>query len=325
MKDLHFYVASHGEKGWLTHVALHDDGRLERLHAYPAACPDFLAVHDRALYALLREPCRAQSGVAAYPILPDGGLGEPEKPVLTRGSIASYVLWYRGSLYATNYIQGTTIRLPDRMVVHTGSSVHPVRQQCAHPHCIVPVPGTDALAVADLGTDRIYFFDADLNLLSTTQMPAGVGPRHLAFTPEGETCFCVNEMASTVSVLNRQGNTLRLLASYSTLPSDFAGESSASAIRLSADGKRLYVSNRGHDSVCVFAVDGERLSPMGWIPSHGSSPREIYLTDAYLICANEGSETLTVFSLAGGLPEAPLDSLAVPCPWCIQPFERLPV
>ena len=113
--------------------------------------------------------------------------------------------------------------------------------------------------------------------------------------------------------------TLKYIYTVSTLPAEYQGISTAAGILLSKDGNHLYVSNRGHDSVSVFRVAGEKLTLEGFIPSFGISPREIALSGDFLLCGNELSDNITVFSLRDGIPSAPVCNYEVKMPWCILP------
>ena len=313
----HIYAASHGERGMISHLTLDEEGQLSLRHFSVTGCADYLTIEGSQLYVLLREPYMMQSGVQCYELMPSGFFLEKGPPVPTRGSVAAYVLRHAGYTYVSNYLQGTTIRLPDRMIVHQGSSVHPTRQNCSHPHCIVKVPHTDYLAIADLGTDKIYLVDQELNPVSEVNMPTGSGPRHLAFHPTLPLAYCVSELSSTVSVLRIERNRLQFLRSYSTLPADYTGVSTGSAIKIDESGTHLFVSNRGHDSVAVFYISNDQLILSYHLPSGGRSPRDILLTGPWLLCANEGSDNIQVFRVGDPSGQS-VCTLSLPCPWCIQ-------
>ena len=205
------------------------------------------------------------------------------------------------------------------MLAHGGRGPNPARQDCSHPHCVTPAPEGDYLCVNDLGTDQIYVCTPELEEVSRVSLPAGSGPRHLAFSEDGRFAYCSNELDSSVSVLAYTPGELRYLRTYSTLPAGFSGDNAASAIRLDPASRRLYVSNRGHNSVAQFAVDGEVLTLLRHIPSGGSSPRDINLAGGWLLCANENSDNVCVISLADGRGTAPVCVLAVKRPWCVLP------
>ena len=315
----YIYVASHDPQGGILRFALSEQGRLTLLERCPMDRPAYLCAEGNMLYALLREPFMMQSGIAAFEIQPDGTLVQQGKIQPTHGTVAAHLLHWKGSLYAVNYLSGTSIRMPDRIVAHNGSSVNPTRQDSSHPHCLTPTPDGKYLCICDLGTDCIYVVTPDLAEVSRVQAPAGSGPRHLVFSADGRFAYGSNEMGSTVSVYGYRDGVLTHLEVHSTVPEDFAGENTASAIRLSSDGKNLYVSNRGHDSVCIWGVDGEKLTAKRFVMAQGKSPREMVLAGKFLLCGNEGCGTITVLDLKTG---ELTDRVEVVRPWGILPVER---
>ena len=310
------YVASQDPQGGIYRYSLSQQGKLTLQQQYPLDRPAYLCAEGNRLYALLREPFKMQSGIAAFEIQPDGSLISlgPVQP--THGTVAAHVMARDGVVYAVNYLSGTTIRMPDRIVAHNGSSVNPKRQESSHPHCLTPTPDGKYLCVCDLGTDYIYVYTPELVEVSRVAVTAGAGPRHLVFSKDGKYAYGSNEMASTVSVYGYHDGVLTHLADHSSLPEDFQGESTGSAIRLSEDGKVLCTSNRGHDSVCIWDVDGEKLSGKRFVMVQGQSPREMVLAGNFLLCGNEHSATITVFDLHTG---ELTDRVEVIRPWGILP------
>jgi 6-phosphogluconolactonase len=130
---------------------------------------------------------------------------------------------------------------------------------------------------------------------------SGAGPRHVAFHPGGRFVYVNNEIDSTVSAFAYDGErgALQIVQTVSTLPDDFAGPNSTAQIVAHPNGRFLYVSNRGHDSIATFAVDGEtgRLRALGHEPTQGQTPRNFNLdpTGAYLLAANQNSNTVVSF------------------------------
>lgn len=313
----YLYIASQDVTGGILCCRLTADGRLEQLHRTSVDRPAFLCAGDGKLFALLREPFQMQSGIATYRIQPDGSLLPEGDIAPVHGTVSAHILHHRGRLYTANYLSGTTTRMPDKLLAHNGRSVDPDRQTCSHPHCVTPTPEGDYLCINDLGTDCIYVCTPDLEEVSRVSLPAGSGPRHLVFSPDGRFAYCSNEMGASVSVLSYQRGHLTLLHTVSALPEDYHGPSSGSAIRLSPDGKTLYVSLRQHDSVCVLSADGPELHPLRWIPSGGESPREIWLEDDFLLCANENSHNIQVISLKDPNHPVLTSTFPVTRPWCI--------
>ena len=315
------YVASQDEHGSILRMTLDERGQLALVDQTPSERTAYLCRDGRKLYALLREPFQMQSGVSAYDILPDGALKAcgPAEPV--HGTISAHLGAKDGTVYVVNYLSGSTIRMPDRLLAHNGSSVHPDRQTCSHPHCVIPTPDGKYLCICDLGTDCLYICTMDLELVSQVHTPAGSGPRHAVFSPDGKYAYCSNELNSTVSVFAYGEGQLELLHSLSTLPEGCAALNSASAIRISEKGDRLYVSNRGHNSVCVYEVSGADIKPLCWIPSGGDSPREMTVVGDWILCGNEGSHDICVLPRNGDEKTQPVCRFAVTRPWCILPVE----
>jgi 6-phosphogluconolactonase len=185
--------------------------------------------------------------------------------------------------------------------------------------------------VPDLGVDKlfVYRFDAkDGSLRANTPAAAtiapGSGPRHVRFHPNGRWVYLVNEIASTVIAFDwdATNGTLAEKQVVPTLPADFKGESTCAEIEVHPNGKFLYVSNRGHDSLAVFAVDAAngRLSLIEHVPSRGKTPRNFAFdpTAHWMVCTNHGSDNAVVFRVdpdTGKLtPHG--EPVAVPYPFC---------
>jgi 6-phosphogluconolactonase len=161
---------------------------------------------------------------------------------------------------------------------------------------------------ADLGSDKvmIYRFDGAQGKLTagspaSLSTGAGAGPRHFAFHPNGRFVFLINEINSTLTSLayDSSRGTLTAVQTVSALPSGYSGTSYCAEVRLSPDGKFLYGSNRGHDSIVVFAVDTQqgKLSLVQHVSTQGKWPRDFILdpTGTYLLVANQNSHTITSF------------------------------
>lgn len=315
----YFYIASQDREGGILCCHFTEDGQLQLLHRIPVDRVAYLCAGEGRLFALLREPFQMQSGVVTFRIKPDGSLMQDGPVLPVHGTISAHILFHRGRLYTANYLSGTTTWMPDHLIAHTGSSIDPERQDCSHPHCVTPAPGGGYLCINDLGTDHIYVCDLDLKEVSRACVPAGHGPRHLVFSPDGRYAYCVNEMGTSVSVFAWEPGRLTLLDTVSLIPDGYHGPISGSAIRLSADGKQLYISLRGHNSVCRMDVAGATVTPKQWIATGGESPREIWLEGEYLLCAHENSHDIQVISLKNGDSPVFVSSFPVIRPWCILP------
>lgn len=193
------------------------------------------------------------------------------------------------------------------VVQHTGSGPNPKRQQGPHAHSITPSPDNRLALVADLGLDRvmIYRLDAVTGKLAPATppyapVPPGHGPRHVAFHPTLPMLYVVNEMGNTVTAfsVNKPDCTLREEQTITTLPAGFEEENTGADIHVHPNGRFLYSSNRGHDSIAQFSIGADgRLTPAGWHPTLGRCPRNFALdpTGAWLLAAHQESDTVVLF------------------------------
>jgi 6-phosphogluconolactonase len=218
---------------------------------------------------------------------------------------------------------------PADLVQHTGSGPQADRQEGPHAHSAIFSPDGRFVFVADLGIDALvrYTFDpAAGRLLAPTQTRTrpGAGPRHMAFHPGGGALYVANELASTVAwyTYDLADGTLREQQVEETLPPG-APENWVADIHLTPAGDRLYVSNRGHDSLAVFAVAADgRLTRVG-VPSCGGAwPRNFALAPGgrFVLAANQHSDAVTVLPVEAG-PDAlgaPVGQAAVSGAACIQ-------
>lgn len=262
----------------------------------PMDRPMYMTISEGKMYILLRAPFSDEtSGLISYDISAEGTLTNPSGILSTRGVVACHLCADHQQIYAVNYISGSVIRFPERLKVHSGNSIHPTRQTSPHTHFIGLAPDQKHLLVTDLGTDQIVVYDKELNKISVVSLPIGHGPRHLVCHADGVHVFCVNELASTVSVLRYENSKLLLLDTVSALPEGYTGESTAAAIR--CIGNQVYTSNRGHDSVSIFTFRQERLFLKDIIPTHGGSPRDFIITGQYVLAANETDNSICMLSL----------------------------
>lgn len=317
----HIYLAAKTDDGGVLHGILKENGSFDIVERYAVKTPVWLCTDGSLLHVLLQEPFLMNSGVVSFHIRADGSLEQAGEVQSVHGTIGAHLYADQGRLWCANYINGTVVAMPNRMVAFNGCGPDPDRQTSSHPHCICPTPDGEYLCVCDLGTDRIEILTRDLTFVSSVTLPAGCGPRHMVFDGAGEFAYCATELSNTVCVLEYSHGFLKYLKSKPTLPANFVGRSAASAIRLSDNGTRLYISNRGHDSIAVFSVIESDLELLGFIPSFGRSPRDFALAGDWLLCANELSNNVQIFSLKGpALPNQPISTIDVPKPWCVLPI-----
>ncbi|MDB5525778.1 MAG: 6-phosphogluconolactonase [Rhizobium sp.] len=208
------------------------------------------------------------------------------------------------------------------------------RQERSHPHAIIEIPSADGtknlLIVPDLGTDRIEVVAVEsgprLAALSHVALPAGAGPRHMVLHPNGRFLYVINELDSTLATLERQEDTFAIVSILPTVPASFRDANFAADLQISADGRFLYGSNRGHDSIAIFTIDPVTGLPAsrGHVAAGGKTPRNFALTPSgrHLICANQDSDSLTIFSRDGGTGFLrPRASYPIGTPVCVRACE----
>ncbi len=215
---------------------------------------------------------------------------------------------------------------------HTGKSVNPDRQEAAHAHSANISPDNRHVIACDLGLDKVFTYE--LAAAAATLTPAatpfvatapGAGPRHSAFSIDGRFIFVINELNSTLTCYNYEAatGTLTEVDTKSTLPGDFSGHSSTAEVRVHPNGKFVYGSNRGHDSIAVFTIDSDTgiLTPIDHTPSGGRNPRNFNLSPdgKWLVVANQNTNSLNVFFVDAdtGRLTATTHEARVPLPVCV--------
>ena len=289
------------------------------------ARPNFLAVHptNRFLYAAARiEQTGAASGaVVAYALDAKTGVLQRLNAVAENlvGPAHLNVDATGKMLVTANYTGGATasMNIEDdgslggivSFVQHAGSSVHPERQTAPHAHSANFSPDNRFVVIADLGLDELIVYKTDprTGKLAANDPPfarvePGAGPRHFTFHPNSRWAYVINELASTVTAFfydAERGGFLER-ASYSTLPDGYSGRSTTAEVLVHPSGKFLYGSNRGHDSIAVFAIGRDGLlTPVEREPTQGETPRNFRIdpTGGYLLAANQASDSVVVFQI----------------------------
>ena len=211
---------------------------------------------------------------------------------------------------------------------HTGKSVHKVAGP--HAHGVIVSPDNRYAFVADVGLDRVYSYRInpakglwtphDPPFLQTTP---DTGPRHLAFHPSGKFLYSNAESRPAVLSFEVSGGNLKLIQDLPALPADFQGRSSTAEIQIDQKGRFVYVSNRGHDSIGVFAVDpaNGKLTAVQHASTQGKTPRNFSLdpTGGYLFAGNQNSDTVVQFKVDPGTGRlTPTGQpIEIPAPTCV--------
>lgn len=224
---------------------------------------------------------------------------------------------YGAGVAATVDIASREVRsltLPDE-----GVGPNKARQKKAYAHFAFATPDASRLGVVNLGCDRIHFLDPDtlvedegMRILSDP----GDGPRHAVWSNDGRFLFVVNELGSSVSSFAREGRGWKRVCKVSMLPDGFTGETKAAAIRLTADGRMLAASNRGHDSIAFFDVDVAtgRLARRSIAPLAGRFPRDFafFPGEKFMIVGHKLSDEVRVYRF--DRERAALEPVGAPIP-----------
>jgi 6-phosphogluconolactonase len=347
------YVGSytdHGSKGIYAYRFDSSTGKMTSLGlAAETGEPSFLAVDSsgRFLYAVNEtETYNGQptGAVSAFAIQPDSGKLSLLNQVSSRGTDPAHITLDRTGKYVlvANYTSGSVavfVLLEDgrlgevtSFVQHKGSSVNPERQKGPHAHAIALSPDNRFAVVADLGLDQllVYSFDAAKGTLGTqpqvVKASPGTGPRHLVFSTDGRFLYMLTEMQSSVVAYSYDAasGALHELQTISALPKGFSGENTAAEIEIDPSGKFVFASNRGDDSIAVFAIDSHTgmLTHVETDSTGGKAPRNFAIdpTGSWLLAANQDSDNIVVFRIdqkTGHLSPTG-GALQVPSPVCLK-------
>lgn len=318
--------------------------------AAEAANPSFLAIHPnrRFLYAVnevadfegrktgVVSAFAIEAGTGALRFLnrqSSEGTGPCHVSVDPSGRCVLVANYGGGSVAALPIQEDGSLGPAGSSVKHHGSGPNPHRQKGPHAHCIVTDPAGRFAFAADLGLDKVlvYRLDAAAAKLVPNEPPSasvdpGSGPRHFTFHPGGKWAYVINELSSTVTAFryDAERGILEPVQTVSTLPADFKGSNTTAEVVVSPDGRTLYGSNRGHDSLAVFRIDPAdgRLTPAGHVPTGGKVPRNFAVAPGgrWLLAANQNSDSIVVFRVdpeTGGLVPAGR-SAKVSKPVCIR-------
>ncbi len=246
------------------------------------------------------------------------------------------------TVLVANYVTGSVASLPIQadgslgpsasFVQHTGSSVNPARQKEPHAHSIIASPDNRFVYAADLGIDQVlcYRLDAKTSKLTPNdppfgKSPAGAGPRHLTFHPNGKLLYAINELTNSVTVFgyNSDNGALAEKQTISTLPEDFKGTSHCADLKITPNGRFLYGTNRGHDSLAAYRIgDDGKLTLIEIVPSLGKGPQNLAITPngELLLCANMPGKNVAVFRIDPqvGSIKSTGEPISIESPSCIM-------
>ena len=305
--------------------------------------PAFFVIHPDGKHLYSCNSGKTTDLVSAYEINPKTGKLTLLNQKPAGGADPSYITLDQTARYAlvANYQGGSIAVLPikpdhslgDRtgFAQHTGRSVNPERQTRPYAHSIIVDPSNRFALVADLGVDKVfvYRFDAKDGSLTPNDPPfatvkPGSGPRHVKFHPNGKWVYLINELACTVIGFNWDATkgSLTEFQTIATLPEGFTGTNTCAELQVHPNGRFLYGSNRGHDSIVVYAIDQAtgKLSLVERVSSQGNWPRTFTFdpTGKWILVANHNSDNAVVFRVdetTGKLTPVG-QPVGVPYPFC---------
>jgi 6-phosphogluconolactonase len=326
-----------------------DSGKLDlRSVIHDVANPSFLTIskdrrHLFAVNELAEFAGIPGGGVSALSLHPDSASFINAQP--THGAYPCYIMLDSTEKWVlvANYGGGNITVLPiaddgslgaaTAVIQNQGQTGPQPEQDKPHAHCVIFAPDQQYVFVADLGLDQILIFRFDSvngqllpHAVPTIATEPGAGPRHLEFHPNGRYLYVSNELNSTIGIYEYDPDqgTLKQKQIISTLPHDFAGSNSVADIRVARSGLFLYVSNRGHDTIAVFAIDPNQgtVSLVEIVSSGGQKPRNfaLDLNDNFLLVAHQDSHNLVVFQVdknSGRLTQTD-HTLSIPSPVCVR-------
>ena len=310
--------------------------------------PGFLALHPEKpiLYSIgnPKKPFPNGSGsVAAFSIADDhslkfladascGGRGPCHLVVDATGKTLAVANYGDGSIVTITLDKDGLPGKAASIILNKGEGPNTQRQDGPHAHGLYFDKANKHLFVPDLGLDTtlVYQFDAGTSVIRPhnpvgLKSAPGAGPRHMDFSPDEKHAYVINELDNTIlaASYNAEKGTLTEIQTVPTLPADFKGQNTTAEIEVHSNGKFVYGSNRGHDSIVVYARDPEtgKLTFVQHAPCGGKTPRHFAIDPSgkWLLCGHQGSNTISVLPLdpATGKLGAPTSTVDCPAPICI--------
>lgn len=310
------------------------------------ASPSFLAIHPgrKFLYAV-SEAGKPTGTVTAFAIDEASGSLKQLNQESSAGSGPCHLVVDAAgkNVLVANYSSGSvavlpiaadgTLRPASSVIQHKGKGTNPSRQEGPHAHSINLDSANRFAFAADLGLDKvfIYAFDPAAGTIVPNASPfgkvaPGSGPRHFAFHPGGKLAYVINEMGNTVTAFayDPGAGSLTEIQTVSTLPADYKGGGDTAEVQVHPSGKFLYGSNRGHDSIAVFAID-QKTGTLEFLeaePTGGKNPRNFAIdpTGAYLLAENQDSDSIVVFKIDSttGKLSPTGTKVTIPMPVCVK-------
>lgn len=290
-------------------------GELKILSTEPTRNPSYLALSADHKYLYCNTELDEQDSphVRAYRVKEGFSLEfMNEQPIA--GGYPCHLVAHKNSILVACYATGNVFQYPldasgkllpkAKQYDHKGSSINKVRQEAPHAHQVSVHPNGKDIYVCDLGIDRIkaYRFEGEYLVpspMKDCEITLGNGPRHMVFNKVGDYAYVISELTSTLSVLQGDEGVFKEIGTYSTLPNDYKGVPSASAIRMHPNGNFLYVANRKFEGVTIFRIKENSLELISYQNTNGDELREFNITPdgKWLIACHQNSHDTIVYRI----------------------------
>lgn len=268
---------------------------------------------------------------------PSGGSGPCHLAVARNGSCVLVANYGSGSVAVLPLDSDGRLQQPSASIQHRGSSINPQRQEGPHAHFVIWSPDDQLILACDLGLDQVLLYrlePAQFSLRPNNPpffaLKPGSGPRHVAFHPSTRFAYIINELSSTLTCCtwDPDKGVLKEIQTTSTLPAAYRGVNSCAELQVHPSGKYLYASNRGHDSIAVFALGGDTGAAklIQNVPTRGRTPRHFCLDPSahWLVAENQDSDNVVVFQVdaESGQLTATAESRKIGAPVCAVFVEK---
>lgn len=290
-------------------------GELKLIDSTATVNPSYLAIssNDHYLYSSTEVFMHDSPIVKAYKIKSDFSL-EFLNEQLIEGGLPCHIANLGNSIFVACYETGNLLQFPleesgklqpcVKNHLHYGYGKNIARQEGPHAHHVAVHPNKMQLYVCDLGIDTVKAYYIKNENLSADkkndiQVKKGGGPRHMVLERNGKMAYVINELSGDISVLKKNKGTFQQVNIYSSLPQDYKGIPSSSAIRIHPNGKFLFAGNRRLDAITIFKIKGERLEIQGFQYTGGKELRVFNITPngKWLIACHQDSHDTVVYHI----------------------------
>lgn len=336
-----------GSKGIYVYTFNTTDGTIKEVSTMDGITnPSYLTVSGNNVYAVSETGGSTPGSLSAYRFdrekgtltflnnQPTGGDDPCYVEADKSGKLVAVANYSGGSVTLFKTLDDGRLAETKQVVQHTGGSVNPDRQKGPHAHQSIFSPDQKFLLVPDLGKDRVMIYKVDkdaenpLTPAGEIECEPGSGPRHLAFHPTKSFAYVIHELNPVVTVYQYQGEKFTKVQDLPTWPSDFEGAKDGAEIKVSPDGKFLYISNRAdQNTIGIYEInpDTGKLTNKGFQAVNGRGPRDFEIDPSgnYLLVANQQSNNIVTFKIdkkTGLLTE--VGNLEVPIPVCLKFTEK---